>query len=212
MSVQGAGSPVACGGVSCVMSFKVTQWQPSFQYNVGQEVLDSNFNIEVAENSTFTSGTTAPNWGTTVFAQTNDNGVHWRNQGPVLSAPPNPFWAAVTTYNGAFEIIDSNNNIEIAEPAGGTTGATQPTWSTVEGGTTTDGTGPTQITWYNLGANPAAGLSASGGASGIIIDNTTNLPGGSQVYYSTLQNAPGGCFTSGGNGGCAVQASQQGLN
>jgi hypothetical protein len=55
----GRSSPTACGGFSCVMSFKVTAWQPSFQYNVGQEVLDSNLNIEVAENSGTHLGTDA---------------------------------------------------------------------------------------------------------------------------------------------------------
>jgi hypothetical protein len=64
------------------------------------------------------------------------------------------------------------------------------------------------VVWYNLGANPVAALPAQGGTSGIIIDNIVNNPGGSQVYYSTLQ--AGQCIT-GGVGGCAVQASQQGL-
>jgi hypothetical protein len=125
----------------------------------------------------------------------------------VLSAPPDPFWTANTFYAEAFEIIDSNNNIEIEfNLGGGTSGGSQPTWATAEGDTTTDG----GIIWYNFGANPVAGLSASGGTSGIIMDNTVTNPGGSQIYYSTLE--PTGCFTSGGTGGCAVQASQQGLN
>lgn len=53
----------------------------------------------------------------------------------------------------------------------------------------------------------AQGLKASGGTSGIIIDNTAGSPtGASQIYFSTLANSP--CTTSGGAGGCAVQASQ----
>jgi hypothetical protein len=54
-----------------------------------------------------------------------------------------------------------------------------------------------------------AGLAATGGSSGIIIDNTVasgTRPGASQVYFSTLSS--GNCSTSGGTGGCAVQASQ----
>lgn len=210
MSVQAAGSPTACTGVACVMNFKVTQWQPSFAYNPGQEILDSNFNIEVCENTGATSGTTPPVWPLGTFAMTDDNGVHWRNQGPVLANVPNGNWAATTTYSGAAEIIDSNNNIEIAEPTGGTSGATQPTWAMGEGVTTNDGT----IIWYNLGANPQAALPASGGTSGIIIDNTSNLQGASQVYYSNLHDAScgGNGVSGGGTGGCAVQASQTGLN
>ncbi|HKT86871.1 MAG TPA: hypothetical protein VJQ59_00445, partial [Candidatus Sulfotelmatobacter sp.] len=176
------------------------------QYNLGQEVLDSNLNIEVCENSGQTSGTTPPAWGTNLFDPTNDNGVHWRNQGPVLSFPADPVWTPNTLYNGAFEVIDSNNNIEIAQGTGGTSGGSAPVWATGEGQSTPDGGGA--FSWYNLGPSPSFGLPAVGGTSGIIIDNTTNNPGGSQVYYSTLG---GGCQPL-GTGGCAVQASQSGLN
>ncbi len=206
LGTQAVGSPSACQGHACAMSFKVTSWLPGFTYNLGQEVLDSNFNIQVAENSGFISGATHPVWNNILFGRTKDNGVYWRNQGPVLSAPPNGVWAPTTSFTGGEEIIDSHNNIEIAQLGGGTSGATQPTWPLGEGVTTIDGT----VTWYNIGANPVAGLPASGGTSGIIMDNTIINPGGSQVYFTNLQDT--GCFTSGGNGGCAVQASQQGLN
>ncbi|HTZ84881.1 MAG TPA: hypothetical protein VMB66_16890, partial [Candidatus Acidoferrales bacterium] len=203
-SVQAEGTNAGCTGVACIMSFKVTQWQPSFQYNLGQEVLDSNLNIEVCENSGQMSGTNPPAWPMGTFATTNDNGVHWRNQGPVLSSPADPVWTPGTLYSGSFEVIDGNNNIEISTPPGGTSGATPPAWATGEGSITNDN----GIIWYNLGANPSAGLPAVGGTSGIIIDNTVNTPGGSQVYFSTLG---GGCAPH-GTGGCAIQASQTGLN
>ncbi len=109
-SVQGAGSPAGCLTVSCVMSFKVTQWTPATVYNRGQEVLDSNLNIEVAENSGGTSGATTPAWGSNKFDPTIDGGVHWRNQGPLSGQTP-PQWTANNAYAGAFEIVDSNNNI-----------------------------------------------------------------------------------------------------
>ena len=60
------------------------------------------------------------------------------------------------------------------------------------------------------GATPSAGLVTTGGTSGIIIDNTSATSGASQVYFSALSNQT--CFTSGGTGGCAVQASQSSLN
>jgi hypothetical protein len=41
------------------------------------------------------------------------------------------------------------------------------------------------------------------------IVSTGTLAGASQVYFSTLGNQT--CATSGGTGGCAVQASQPGL-
>jgi len=56
------------------------------------------------------------------------------------------------------------------------------------------------------------GLSVSSGTSGIIIDNTAASPAGtSQVYFSALANGAAPCSTSGGIGGCAVQASQAAL-
>jgi hypothetical protein len=57
-----------------------------------------------------------------------------------------------------------------------------------------------------------AAVSAPGGASGVVLDNTVaagTLAGASQVYFSTLTN--GTCATSTGTGGCAVQASQSAL-
>jgi hypothetical protein len=76
------------------------------------------------------------------------------------------------------------------------------------GGTTTDNT----VTWTNAGVAGIAALASSGGTSGIIIDNTVasgTLVGASQIYFTTLGNQP--CATSGGTGGCAVQASQPAL-
>jgi WD40 repeat protein len=49
-------------------------------------------------------------------------------------------------------------------------------------------------------------LWASGGSSGIVADT----PAGSEIYYSALGTRT--CKTSGTKGGCAVQASQSGLN
>jgi hypothetical protein len=52
----------------------------------------------------------------------------------------------------------------------------------------------------------------TGGASGVVVDNTVGagtLAGASQVYFTPLGNQA--CTTSGGNGGCAIQASQSSL-
>jgi hypothetical protein len=72
---------------------------------------------------------------------------------------------------------------------------------------------------FNVGSGgsettPVDGLSASGGSSGIIIDNLSSA-GGSQIYYTTLSTqscAGNGGGQGAGSGGCAVQASQSGLN
>jgi hypothetical protein len=58
-------------------------------------------------------------------------------------------------------------------------------------------------------ATSSANAAETGGTSGIIVDNISTQTGASNVYFSTLSN--GACATSGGTGGCAVQAAQNGL-
>ncbi|MGO8786458.1 MAG: hypothetical protein ACLQVL_03625 [Terriglobia bacterium] len=57
---------------------------------------------------------------------------------------------------------------------------------------------------------PTNGQTATGGTSGIIIDNTSTTAGESQIYYTTLgnQSCVGNGTSGNGTGGCAVQASQ----
>jgi hypothetical protein len=56
----------------------------------------------------------------------------------------------------------------------------------------------------------SATSSVTGGTSGIVVDNSSSAGGASQVYFTPLSNQA--CTTSGGTGGCAIQASQSGLN
>jgi len=115
-------------------------------------------------------------------------------------------WQSNTAYTLNQTILDSNLNIQKITTAG-TSGTTAPVWNTNPNGTTADGT----AVWKNQGAmsTSASARVATGGTSGIIIDNTSSATGASQVYYSTLTSAT--CATSGTSGGCAVQASQAGL-
>ncbi len=53
---------------------------------------------------------------------------------------------------------------------------------------------------------PAGSSSATGGASGIIVDNAGAAAGESNIYFSALANQT--CTTSGGTSGCAIQISQ----
>jgi hypothetical protein len=55
-------------------------------------------------------------------------------------------------------------------------------------------------------ATPNGSLQEAGGTSGIVVDNGAS--GASNIYFSTLQNQT--CGTS-GTGGCAVSATQAGL-
>ncbi len=73
--------------------------------------------------------------------------------------------------------------------------------------TSPSGFGPTTGTY--------ATASEASGTSGIIVDNDLNSPAGtSQIYFSTLgdQSCSGNGTTGNGIGGCAIQASQRGLD
>ncbi len=148
-----------------------------------------------------TSGATVPVWSTTKSFTTPDGGVTWLNQG-VLSAFT-AAWAPNTAYALGAEGFDTNGNVELAIKAG-TSEVAAPLWMTAVGGVTIEtGAGPH---WLNVGPIATYGLKATGGTSGIVIDNTVEtLAGASQVYFSTLDDQT--CGTS-GTGGCAIQVSQ----
>jgi len=204
-SVEREGLASACAAGGCIFNFKDTPWLPSTAYAVGQEVLDSNLHIEVVSVAG-TSGATTPSWSSGPGGTTTDGGVTWLNQGPV-SASTVAGWATSHAYSLGAEILDANDNIELVTTAGTSAGPI-PAFNTTAGGITHDGT----ITWTNVGAIATAAMAAAGGTSGIIIDNIVGsgmLVGASQIYFSTLSDQT--CATSGGTGGCAVQASQSAL-
>jgi hypothetical protein len=187
------------------MNFITQPWQPSHAYVRGQEVLDTHFQIQTVRTAG-TSGATTPGWSQTVGANTNDGTVvRWRNQGP--QTPTHASWIANHVYATRAEILDSKGNIQEVFN-NGTSAGTQPNWNVNAMGTTTDG----GVMWRNLGAVATSSIAAAGGSSGIILDNVTSAAtrqGASQVYFSTLSNQT--CATSGGTGGCAIQASQSSL-
>jgi hypothetical protein len=211
-SVQSFASPTACTNGGCVMSVITTPWQASNTYAVGQKLLDNKIvntfvNIEVATTAG-ASGATVPNWATP-GQTTTDGAVVWVNQGPV-SAGPLPGRLNNHRYLRAARVPDSNGNVEVVQSTTGTatSGGTTPVWNTTLGGLTVDG----GVTWINAGTTPVAALPATGGTSGIIVDNIVapaTLTGASQVYFTTL--GQGNCASSGTPGSCAVQASQSAL-
>ncbi len=203
-SPQASGTPTICAAGGCLVNFTDTPWRASVSYLVGQEVLDSNLNVQVVSIAG-TSGAAAPTWSKVLGTATTDGTVHWLDQG-ALSATTLAAWKANHTYAINTKILDSNGNVELVTTAGKSGGST-PTWSTVAGVVTPDNT----AAWTNLGAVATHALPSAGGASGTIIDNTVGsgtLAGASQVYFSTLGNQT--CGTT-GTGGCAVQASQSAL-
>jgi hypothetical protein len=204
---------VAAGGLGnncslsgCIMNFNVQPWLASHAYSVGQEILDTNLNVQVVRTAGTSKTGTHPTWNTATDGSTTDGTVRWTNHGSHAVAYPT--WQASHAYTAGLLIRDTNNNVEWVLTAGTSKAGTHPAWSVAVNGATADGT----VRWRNLGAVATSSLAASGGTSGIIMDNTVGsgtMAGASQIYFSTLGTQ---ACTSGGSGGCAVQASQSGLN
>lgn len=208
-SVQNGGLGNQCGAGGCVMNYLSTQWQPSHAYALGQQVLDSRFNVQTCRlaGTSRTAALGHPNWNATVGGSTTDAGARWINQGPQAAA--HGAWQAGHAYALGVAIIDSNGNIEVVTTAGTsrTVALGHPAWSTTINTVTADAS----VRWRNAGLPATASLAAAGGTGGMIIDNIVGsgvMGGASQVYFSTRSNQA--CGTS-GTGGCAVQASQAGL-
>ena len=151
-----------------------------------------------------------PAWNATTNGNTNDNTVRWTTQGPNQAS--HPAWQASHAYAAGAEILDTNGNVQWASNAGTSKAGAHPVWNAAIAGNTNDNVLPNRIQWKNVGTPATFSVAAAGGTGGIIIDNnvgTVTLAGASQIYFSTLSNQT--CVTSGGTGGCAVQASQSDL-
>ncbi|HLV87155.1 MAG TPA: hypothetical protein VKV39_09285 [Candidatus Sulfotelmatobacter sp.] len=206
-SVQSHGRPNACATAGCVIAFVAAPWLASTTYTVGQEILV----YRTANNSLYTqvaivsgtSGTGTPTWPNPAGGITIDGTVHWMSQGTTTLASL-PIWTSGHAYALHNRIVDNNGNVEIVIVAGTSSGS-QPTFSTIVNGNTSDG----GVTWVNAGVLPSAAQQYAGGSSGIIMDNTVGTGGGSQVYFTPLSDQL--CATSGTTGGCAIQASQSAI-
>jgi hypothetical protein len=215
VSVKSDGIPSNCSSGGCVFNFLDTPWEPLKNYAVGDQILSSKQRVETVITAG-TSAVTAPNWSTSPAVLDTDGNagtqVTWIDQGSYGSGFV--AWVAAFNYTSPKpRILDTNGNVEVltTNPPSGTTGGTEPTWNLTFGGTTLDGSGATQVVWTNVGPLATASIAATGGSSGIIIDNTVGpitTTGDSQIYFTTLSDELCG---SGGTGGCAVQASQPAL-
>ncbi len=213
VSTQGTdSSPCSrAGNGGCLWAFPASSWQPGTAYQVGQVILDDGRGVctQVVTTAGTSNATTEPNWGVNAGVPTTDGTVTWTGK-ICLSAvlTPNP-WFPNTTYGTGFTVLDSNGNLEA--PFNGvtaTTGSTQPTWPLNIGAQTMDG----GMIWVNVGHVDVFSLQILGGTSGFVVDNTVlpgALAGASQIYFSPLGTGFGTC---GAGNGCAVQASQSGLN
>lgn len=129
-------------------------------------IVDSNNNYQVCTTGGVTSATATGSivWATGYGQTTTDGSVTWTCVGAKTAWAANTSWYLPTTgwfppsgavpFGGAI-IIDSNNNIQAVVSSGKSTTPTHPTWATVVGSTTTDGT----ITWQMVGPFTTAGSS-----------------------------------------------------
>jgi len=212
VSTQGTDNVNPCvrsdnGG--CLYDLPATSWQAGTAYTVGQVILDDGRGmcLQVVTKAGTSSATTEPNWAVNEGISTADGTVTWTGKTCLGHAGPVNTWFPNTTFGIGFPILDAHGNLE-APTVTAMTGSTQPSWPLTIGTTTNDGG---QI-WINVGPVDAFSLKILGGTSGIVVDNTVlpgTLAGASQVYFSPLGTGFGTC---GAGNGCAVQASQAGLN
>lgn len=131
-------------------------WAASTEMHLGQQVKDSNGNIQVvtAVTSDAKTGGSAPAWSVVGGGTTTDNHVTWTMLGAsaqwrdVTQNPPegSAAWQQSTTYALGTAVWDSNHNLQLCTTAG-TSNASAPVWNASVGGTTSDNT----VVWTNLG-------------------------------------------------------------
>ena len=139
VSVQNLGASADCLSAGCIFNFKDTPWQPLTAYSVGQEILDTHFQIQVVSVAG-TSASSTPSWSAILGSTTSDGTVQWLNQGPESAFTP-AAWIPSHGYPGNSKILDGNNNVQLVTTPG-TSGSTMPTFNTTAGGTTADTSKP----------------------------------------------------------------------
>jgi len=213
LSTQGPGTLSPCvrsGGGGCLFAFPADSWQAGTAYQVGQVIFDDGIGmcLQVVTTAGTSNAFTEPNWAVNEGISAADGTVTWTGKTCLGTAGNVNTWAPFVPFGIGFPIIDPHGNIEAPTTSGGTTGGTQPTWPLTIGTKTNDGS---EI-WINVGPVDLFTLVVAGGTSGLVVDNTVptgTLAGASEVYFSPLSP---GFSTCGAANGCAVQASQAGLN
>lgn len=121
-------------------------WLATTPYTIGEMALDSNNNVQICTTAG-TSGSSGPSWNTSVGGATADGStLNWTLAGPSW------VWKASAATTLDQQIRDANGNVQQCIVAG-TSAASAPTWSTVYGGLSQDGTAQ----WQNYGPTLASG-------------------------------------------------------
>jgi len=120
-------------------------------------------------------------------------------------SPVTEIWGGASTTNDYIYLsVSASGTLTTTDAAARCLGACLYNFVVATGGTaTTAGTETVPTTAY-------AGIAATLGSSGIIIDNTATAASESQIYYTPLGNqaCAGNGSTGNGTGGCAIQTSQ----
>lgn len=136
-------------------------WLPNTAFALNQVIFDG-ANLQEATTAG-TSGLLAPAWNATAAGVTVDNTVKWTNIGSESGV-----WQPLTAFVAGSQVRDSNGNLETVTTAG-TTGSPAPTWKTVTGAITPDGS----VAWTNSGPMTTA-----------LWEPNTFYPAGVEIYDS----------------------------
>jgi len=137
-SVQNSGLPTSCAAGGCITNFEETPWKASTAYVVGQQVIDTHFQIQTVRVAGTSKAGAHPAWSVVSGATTADNTVRWLNQGPVAASYA--VWQASQAYPLNQRIIDSNQNIQLVTTAGTSKAGAHPVWNVNVNGATIDNT------------------------------------------------------------------------
>ena len=118
--VKASGSGNSCAAGGCAMNYVNTPWIASHTYAVGQQVLDTHFQVQTCRVAGLSRATT-PNWSIVVGASTNDNVARWVNQGPQLAA--HGVWLASHVY-----AVRDGNHRQQRQYTGGDDGRNIESW------------------------------------------------------------------------------------
>jgi len=148
------------------------RWVASHAYNTGNQVTDSNGNLQTVTSSNGTSGSTEPTWATTQNSSTTDNNLTWREDGPSGLSPKTGY-----KYYYAYE-NSITGHLSNVSPISADTGALIGQSITVTGARSTDVQVDTVVIFRNT----------DGGAFYYQLTTVTNPAAGTWTFTDTTQD------------------------
>ena len=173
----GTPAPTAAPSLTITSSGSAaTQWVANTVFSTMGLLTDPNGNVEqlisvnaLGNNSTQfgTTGNGQPTWNASLGGTTTDNTVTWTNRGPVGLWTPNTLYNNFSVggtlanpcviYDPASDALYGNTNPNFTT---GTSGATRPNFSGINGSTISDNSGHGGITWFCIKAKPTTWIAS----------------------------------------------------